>query len=281
MKTKKLLALMLAGAMSLSMLAGCGGGNNGDTTTDTNGDANTETTSDLAYVQDKGKMVIGYTVYEPMNYTDENGEFTGFDTEFAKAVCEKLGVEPEFVEINWDTKVVELDAKSIDCIWNGMTITDDLKENIAISDPYVKNMQVIVIKDSNKDKFTDTASLSGANLVAEAGSAGQSAIEADENLSQANLTTVTKQTDALLEIESGASDAAVLDWTLAKSMIGEGTDFADLMMIDGVELSVEEYGIGFRKGSDLCTEVNKIMAELVEDGTLPALAEKYGLSLAE
>ncbi len=281
MKTKKLLALMLAGAMSLSMLAGCGGEKNEDAATDTNGDANTETASDLAYVQDKGKMVIGYTVYEPMNYTDENGEFTGFDTEFAKAVCEKLGVEPEFVEINWDTKVVELDAKSIDCIWNGMTITDDLKENIAVSDPYVKNMQVIVIKDSNKDTFTDTASLSGANLVAEAGSAGQSAIEADENLSQANLTTVTKQTDALLEIESGASDAAVLDWTLAKSMIGEGTDFADLMMIDGVELSVEEYGIGFRKGSDLCTEVNKIMAELVEDGTLPALAEKYGLSLAE
>ena len=281
MKTKKLLALLLAGVMSASLLTGCGGGNNENAATD-NGDASsTETTSALAYVQDKGSMVIGYTVYEPMNYTDENGEFTGFDTEFAKAVCEKLGVEPEFVEINWDTKVVELDAKSIDCIWNGMTITDDLKENIAVSDPYVKNMQVVVIKDSNKDTFKDTASLSGANLVAEAGSAGQAAIEADENLSQANLTTVTKQTDALLEIESGASDAAVLDWTLAKSMIGEGTDFTDLMMIDGVELSVEEYGIGFRKDSDLCTEVNKIMAELVEDGTLPALAEKYGLSLAE
>lgn len=289
MKTKKLLALLLAGAMSLSLLAGCGGGTDattddtasGDTASGDTGDATTETTSDLAYVQDNGKMVIGYTVYEPMNYTDENGEFTGFDTEFAKAVCEKLGVEPEFVEINWDTKVIELDAKSIDCIWNGMTITDDLKANISVSDPYVKNMQVVVIKDSNKDTFTDTASLSGANLVAEAGSAGQAAVEADENLSQANLTTVAKQTDALLEIESGASDAAILDWTLAKSMIGEGTDFADLMMIDGAELSVEEYGIGFRKDSDLCTEVNKIMAELVEDGTLPALAEKYGLSLAE
>lgn len=289
MKTKKLLALLLAGAMSLSLLAGCGGGTDattddtasGDTASGDTGDATTETTSDLAYVQDNGKMVIGYTVYEPMNYTDENGEFTGFDTEFAKAVCEKLGVEPEFVEINWDTKVIELDAKSIDCIWNGMTITDDLKANISVSDPYVKNMQVVVIKDSNKDTFTDTASLSGANLVAEAGSAGQAAVEADENLSQANLTTVAKQTDALLEIESGASDAAILDWTLAKSMIGEGTDFADLMMIDGAELSVEEYGIGFRKDSDLCTEVNKIMTELVEDGTLPALAEKYGLSLAE
>ena len=281
MKTKKLLALLLAGAMSASLLAGCGGGKNEDAAANNGGDAGTETASDLAYVQDKGNMIIGYTVYEPMNYTDENGEFTGFDTEFAKAVCEKLGVEPEFVEIDWGTKVIELDAKSIDCIWNGMTITDDLKENISVSDPYVKNMQVVIIKDCNKDKFTDTASLAGANLVAEAGSAGQSAIEADENLSQANLTTVTKQTDALLEIESGASDAAVLDWTLAKSMIGEGTDFADLMMIDGAELSVEEYGIGFRKDSDLCTKVNEIMDELVEDGTLPALAEKYGLSLAE
>ncbi|HIY53074.1 MAG TPA: transporter substrate-binding domain-containing protein [Candidatus Agathobaculum merdavium] len=284
MKTKKLLALLLAGAMSLSLLAGCGGGNDAatdDTAANGTDDTSAQTESDLAYVQDKGTMVIGYTVYEPMNYTDENGEFTGFDTEFARAVCEKLGVEPEFVEINWDTKVIELDAKSIDCIWNGMTITDDLKENISVSDPYVKNMQVVVIKDSNKDKFTDTASLAGATLVAEAGSAGQAAVEADENLSQATLTTVTKQTDALLEIESGASDAAILDWTLAKSMIGEGTDFADLMMIDGAELSVEEYGIGFRKDSDLCTKVNEIMAELVEDGTLPALAEKYGLSLAE
>ncbi|MDO5142288.1 MAG: transporter substrate-binding domain-containing protein [Eubacteriales bacterium] len=280
MKSKKLLAMLLAGAMSLSLLAGCGNSNATADDGATDGGA-TATDSDLAYVKDNGKMVIGYTVYEPMNYTDANGQFTGFDTEFAQAVCAKLDVEPEFVEINWDTKVIELDAKSIDCIWNGMTITDDLTQNIAVSDPYVKNMQVVVIKDSNKDTFTDTASLAGAKLVAESGSAGQQAVEADPDLSQASLTTVGKQTDALLEIESGASDAAILDWTLAKSMIGEGTDFADLMMIDGAELSVEEYGIGFRKGSDLCTEVNKVMKELVEDGTLPALAEKYGLNLAE
>lgn len=282
MKTKKLLTLLLAGAMSLSLLAGCGGNttNTGtDTAADTAGTADTAE-SDLAYVRDKGKLTIGYTVYEPMNYTDAEGNFTGFDTEFATAVCEKLGVTPDFVEINWDTKVVELNAKSIDCIWNGMTITDELKANIAVSDPYVKNMQVIVIKNTNKDIFTDAASLSAANLVAEAGSAGQAAIESDVSLSTANLTTVAKQTDALLEIESGASDAAVLDWTLAKSMIGEGTDFADLMIVEGAELSVEEYGIGFRAGSDLCTEVNQIMTDLISDGTLPALAEKYGLSLA-
>lgn len=236
---------------------------------------------DLSYIQDKGKLVIGYTVYEPMNYMDDTGKLTGFDTEFAEAVCEKLGVTPEFVEINWDTKVIELDAKSIDCIWNGMTITDELEANISISDPYVMNMQVVVIRSDKADTYTDTASLTGANLVAEAGSAGEAVITDDPNLSKANYISVAKQTDALLEVKAGTSDAAVLDWTLAKSMVGEGTDYADLQMINGVELSVEKYGIGFRKDSTLCDKVNEIMTGLVADGTLGALAEKYGLSLAE
>lgn len=163
-----------------------------------------------------------------------------------------------------------------------MTITDDLKENILISDPYVMNKQVVVINADNADKYTDLASLADATLVAEAGSAGQAVIEDPESgLNAANLTTVTKQTDALLEIASGASDAAVLDWTLAKNMIGEGTDFDNLMMIDGVDLAEEEYGIGFRKDdTELCNQVNEIMKELADDGTLPALADKYGLSLA-
>ncbi|HWQ51196.1 MAG TPA: transporter substrate-binding domain-containing protein [Terriglobales bacterium] len=236
---------------------------------------------DLSYVTANGKLLIGYTVYEPMNYTDAAGSFTGFDTEFANAVCEKLGVTPEFVEINWDTKVIELDAKSIDCIWNGMTITEELKANIAISDPYVKNMQVVVIRSADAAKYADTASLSGANLVAEAGSAGESVIAGDADLAKATYVAVSKQTDALMEVKAGTSDAAVLDWTLAKSMVGEGTDYAELQMVDGLELSVEEYGIGFRKDSTLCTKVNELMSGLIADGTLPALAEKYGLSLAE
>ena len=102
--------------------------------------------SDLEYVKGKGKMTIGYTVYAPMNYTNDAGEFVGFDTEFAKAVCEKLGIEPEFVEINWDTKEVELNAKNIDCIWNGMTITEERLENMSITVPYMKNKQVMVSK---------------------------------------------------------------------------------------------------------------------------------------
>lgn len=262
---KKIIAWILTLVLGMSVFTGCSKKDDG---------------SDMSYVQKKGTLIVGVTDYEPMDYKAADGSWTGFDAEFAQAVAAKLGVKCEFIEIDWDNKFFELESKAIDCIWNGMTITDELKANIAVSDPYVKNMQVIVIKNTNKDIFTDAASLSAANLVAEAGSAGQAAIESDVSLSTANLTTVAKQTDALLEIESGASDAAVLDWTLAKSMIGEGTDFADLMIVEGAELSVEEYGIGFRAGSDLCTEVNQIMTDLISDGTLPALAEKYGLSLA-
>ena len=283
MKTKKLLALLLAGAMSASLLAGCGSDSSADTTSGDDAANPSDTAaadSDLAQIEDAGKLKIGYTVYEPMNYTDEQtGEFTGFDTEFAQAVCEKLGVEPEFIEIVWDTKQVSLESGEVDCLWNGMTITEDLKQNISVSDPYVQNTQVVVTKTENKDTYADYANLVGKTVAVEAGSAAQSVAEEDENLSQSNLVTVSKQTDALLEVKSGTADAAIFDQTMAENMIGEGTDFADLT-ICGV-FQEEQYGIGFRKGSDLCDKVNEIMATLNEDGTLQSLAEKYGLSLAE
>ena len=237
--------------------------------------------SDLAYVTDNGKMLVGITIYEPMNYYDDAGELTGFDTEFAQAVCEKLGLEAEFIEINWDTKEVELAAKSIDCIWNGMTITEERMANMSISAPYVKNAQVIVVKADSD--VASTADLVGKTVVAEMGSAGEAQVigeDAEANLAQAEYVGVAKQTDCLMEIKAGTATAAVLDWTLAKSMVGEGTDFSDLKILEGVELATEEYGIAFRKGSDLTAAVNAAIEELVADGTLPALAEKYGLSLA-
>lgn len=243
-----------------------------DTTTETDA-----ADSDLAYIQGKGSMTIGYTVYEPMNYTDENGEFTGFDTELATAVCEKLGVEPDFVEINWDTKFVELEAKSIDCVWNGMTLTDDIQANQATTQPYVKNAQVVVMK-ADAD-YTSTADLVGKTVAVEAGSAGQSTVEGDENLIQADVITKTVQTDCLMEVAAGTADAAVLDLTLASAMIGEGTDYADLVIKE--ELNVEEYGVAFRKGSDVAAAVDAAFDELKADGTMQTLADKYGLTLAE
>ena len=280
---KRIVSAFLAGAMALS-LAACGGASStaaSSTASTAAGSAAasaaSDADSDLAYIQSNGKMVIGYTVYEPMNYTDADGNFTGFDTELATAVCEKLGVEPEFVEINWDTKETELAAKSIDCIWNGLTLTDDREENLACTKPYIKNAQVVVVKDGTE--YTSTADLVGKTVVAEAGSAGEAAIQGDENLSKADYVSKSVQTDCLMEVAAGTADAAVLDLTLANAMIGAGTDYASLKIVD--ELNAEEYGVAFRKGSDAAAAVDAAFDELKADGTMQALADKYDLALAD
>ncbi|NLJ89766.1 MAG: transporter substrate-binding domain-containing protein [Clostridiales bacterium] len=274
---KKLISLFLLISMVL-VLVGCG--NTGatkasDETSKETGQDQGE--SDLAYVKERGKLIIGYTDYAPMNYYDESGTFTGFDTELATIVCEKLGLEPEFVEINWDTKEVELNARSIDTIWNGFTILPDRLENMEVTKPYVKNAQVVVVKEGTE--YEGTQSLIGKTITAEQGSAGEDTIEEDENLKQASYVPKTLQTEALMEVKAETSDAAVLDLTLAKTMTGEGTNFEDLIIVD--YLAEENYGVAFRKGSDICQEVNKIFDELIEDGTLPELADKYGLELAK
>lgn len=292
---KKTLSLVLALAMCLS-LAACG--NNGAQDQSSQSGSNTSASdvssgsqqgdnssvdaadSDWAKIESNGTMKIGITYFEPMNYFDDNGELTGFETEFATAVCEKLGVTPEFVEINWDSKIMELQAQTIDCIWNGMTITPELQEALTISDPYIKNYQVVVIRSDNADVYTSTADLVGKTVEAEAGSAGEAAIigeGADENLKQAEYISAAKQTDTLLEVKTGAADAAVLDFVLAGAMVGQG-DYSDLMIIPNLQLSVEEYGVGFRKDSDAAEKVNEAMQALIEDGTLNTLAEKYDLA---
>ena len=280
---KKTIALLAALSLSVSLLAGCGSSASSSAAASSEAasseaaSSSTAADGDLDYIKGNGKMVIGYTVYAPMNYTDDEGNFTGFDTELATAVCEKLGVEPEFVEINWDTKIVELDAKSIDCIWNGMTLTDEIMQNAACTKAYAKNAQVVVVKDGTE--YSSTADLVGKTVLAEAGSAGESAIQDDENLSQADYVSKSVQTDCLMEVAAGTADAAVLDLTLANAMIGEGTDYANLKIVD--ELNAEEYGVAFRKGSDAAEAVNTAFDELKADGTLEALAAKYDLALAD
>ena len=267
---KKFIALAMALVMSLALVA-C------SAPAASSGSASQPEGSDLDAIKAKGEMIIGYTVYEPMNYTDANGEFTGFDTELAIAVCEKLGVTPKFQEIVWETKEVELNAGTIDCVWNGMTITEERQANMEITDPYVINAQVVVmLKDA---AYENTASLAGKTVCAEQGSAGQSTIEGDENLAQATFVPKTVQTDCLMEVAAGTCDAAVLDITLAKAMIGEGTDYANLVIVD--QLAEEFYGVAFRKGSDAAAATNAAFDELTADGTMAALAAKYSLTLAE
>ena len=291
MKIKRIAALLLAGIMSVG-LCSCASSNtssasesssaaesNADSSAADSTDSTASEGGDWQYIADKGNFVAGITLFEPMNYYDENGELTGFETEFTKAVCEKLGVEAKFQEIEWDKKEIELNAKTIDAIWNGLTVTEERKENMGFSKSYVRNKQLVVIKADNKDKYTDEASMAGASCAAESGSAGQTAIETSPVLSQNEFVGASAQKDVLLEVKAGTVELGVLDYVMAKASIGEGTDYSDLMIVEGVELAPEEYAIGMRKGdTETIEKVNGAIDELVADGTLKALAEKYGLA---
>ncbi len=233
--------------------------------------------SDLEYIKEKGELVVGITLFAPMNYEDAQGELTGFETEFAKAVAEKLGVTAKFQVIDWNAKETELSSKSIDCIWNGMTITDDRKATMEISNPYMANKQVVVVKAENVNKYTDAASMKDATVVAEEGSAGQDVATTDETFKEAKFTPVASQANVLMEVAAGTSDMGVIDYVMSIGSIGEGTDYAALSTVDALSFSPEEYGIAFRKGSDVAAEVNKIMTDLAKDGTLGQIAAKYKL----
>lgn len=273
---KKLLALALAFVM-LFAFAACGGtGDNAETTTaapDAETTAAQET--DLDYIKNKGVLVVGITDYAPMDYKEEGSdEWTGFDAEFARLAAEKLGVTAEFVEIDWDNKWFELESKAIDCVWNGMTITDEALANASVSDAYVKNAQVVVMAADKIADYATVDSLKDLTFAVEAGSAGEEACKEND----LDYTSVLTQTNALMEVSSGAADACVIDITMANAMTGEGTSYADFTY--SLELTSEEYGIACREGSDLTDALNDIMVELINDGTLAALAEKYELTLA-
>ena len=291
-KWKKAVSLLLTGAMALSFAA-CGGtassasgasGASGASSTAGSSEAESaadsaaasenvasSADSDLAYVQDKGTLVVGMTDFAPMDYRDENGEWIGFDADMAKAFAEYLGVEVEFLEINWDNKLMELDAKGVDAIWNGMTITDEVTNGASVSEPYCNNGQVVVLPAGKAADYQDVESLSGLNFAVENGSAGAEQLDA---LGIAYVAKTT-QADALMEVASGASDACVIDLLMAGAMIGEGTSYPDLTYT--VQLNSEEYGVGFRKGSDLVDAFNTFWQEAYDDGTVMEVATTYGV----
>ena len=254
---KKFLALLLAALMVCSLMA-CAA------------DKPAETTSDLAYVQGKGTLVVGITDFAPMDY-QENGEWIGFDADMAKAFAESLGVEAQFVEINWDTKAMELDGKNIDCVWNGMTLTEEVLATMDCSNAYCNNAQVVVVKSDVADQYATAEDCMDLNFAVESGSAGEEAAVAQGY----NYIAVDTQADALMEVSAGTSDACIIDLLMAGAMIGEGTSNADL--VHTVELTTEEYGVGFRKGSDLVAALNEFFAASYADGSMMACAETYGV----
>ena len=281
---KKLLALMLALVMVFA-LAACG--DSGSAATDAPSAEPTDTAesaapseggdtaeSDLAYVQDKGTLIVGITEFEPMDYQNADGEWIGFDADLAKLFAERLGVEVQFQLIDWESKVMELDGRTIDVVWNGMTLTDEVLASMECSNAYLNNAQVVILPSAEAENYADAESMSGLQFAVESGSAGeQMAIE-----NGFSYTPVTDQATAVLEVESGTCDAAIIDSLMASAMVGEGTNFAELTYT--ISLNTEEYGVGFRQGSDLAAELNAFFAEIYADGTMQELADQYGVSAA-
>ena len=226
---------------------------------------------DVAYIQQKGSLIVGITDFAPMDYKNDKGEWIGFDADVAKKVAESLGVEIEFIEIDWDNKILELQNKSIDVVWNGMTLTDEVANAMECSKPYCNNAQVVVLKKEDADKYPDVASLKDLQFAVEAGSAGEAA--AEEN--GFSFTSITTQADTLMEISAGTSDASIIDLLMAGAMVGEGTSYADLTHT--LELTTEEYVVGCRKDSDLASYIDDQLKKMSEDGSLMEIAKEYGV----
>ena len=273
---KKLIALLLAGCMMAATVVGCGAKEEvAEVPAATEEVAAEEAVeSEVAAVKDKGVLVVGITDFAPMDYKDENGDWIGFDADMAKGFAEKLGVEVEFVEIDWDNKILELDGKTIDCVWNGMTLTAEVKAAMDCSNAYCNNAQIVIVPADKAADYQTVESLEGLAFAAEAGSAGEAAL-VDLGL---ECTPVKAQSDALMEVAAGTSDAAVIDSLMAAAMVGEGTGYADLTYTVG--LTTEEYGVGFRQGSDLVAELNAYFAEAYADGTMQECAAAYGVDAA-
>lgn len=257
---KKLLSLVLCAVMAISSAA-CGS-------------SSSSSESDLDYIKEKGTLIVGITDFAPMDYKDGNDEWIGFDADIAKKVAEDLGVKVEFVEIDWDNKILELNNKSIDCVWNGMTLTDEVGSSMEVTKPYCNNAQVVVVKSDKADSVKDISAIKDLSFAVEAGSAGQSAAE-DNGL---KFTALTSQADTIMEVESGTSDACIIDLLMAGAMIGEGTSYADLTHT--LELTEEKYVVGCRKGSDLAAYINDEFSKFKSDGSLTEIATDYGVQEA-
>lgn len=275
---KKVIAAALAALMTVS-LAACGSGSSTASTGTSEASSKASGTaasgnSDVNYIKKKGKMVVGITDFAPMDYKDDDGNWIGFDADLAKQVGKDLGVKVEFTEIDWDNKILELNNKSVDVVWNGMTLTNEVKNSMACTDPYLANAQTVVLpkdKISSLNENGDASQLKNMQLAVESGSAGE-AVAKENNL---KYTSLQSQADALMEVNAGTSDGAIIDLLMAGAMIGEGTDYPKLA--HAMRLSEEEYVVGCRKGSDLRDYINNEFKKFEQDGSLEKIAKTYGV----
>lgn len=280
---KKFLAVLLALVLVIGLFAGCSADNQKTEEIDYNLDDAFSAVSfsaldisddDINYIKEKGTLVVGITDFEPMDYKDANGNWIGFDADMATAFAKWLGVKVQFVEIDWDNKIFELDGKSIDCVWNGMTLTDEVKAAMATSNAYCNNAQVVIVSADKADQYNTVEACKELVFAVEAGSAGAE-IAAENGF---KVTEVKDQATTLMEVSAGTCDAAIIDKLMAAAMVGEGTSYAKLTYT--VDLNSEEYGVGFRKDSKMADALNEFLKQANANGLTQVIAEQYGVQAA-
>ncbi|MDD6810743.1 MAG: transporter substrate-binding domain-containing protein [Lachnospiraceae bacterium] len=264
---KNMIRFLATATISLMMFTGCGQSKDGVAAGPEAGQ------SDLEYVQSKGIFVVGVTDFAPMDYRSKE-EWTGFDADLAKAFAESIGVTVELTEIDWDKKTELLKNGSIDCIWNGMTMTEELQETISCSEPYLSNAQVVVMRSSEMEQYDTTEACQHLLFAVEAGSTGESLLKEMKY----RYTSFSTQMEALTSVREKKADATVIDLIMAGYYTGDGQEFDDLGF--NISLNDEKFCVGFRKDSDLTEKVNEFLKAAYEDGTIHSLAERYGIESA-
>ncbi len=249
---KKLIAVLLSAVMLISVFAACA-------------------KKDFAAGQEE--FVVGFDAeFPPMGFMAEDGSYTGFDLDLAEEVANRLGMKFVAQPIAWDAKDTELESGNIDCIWNGFTMTGR-EDSYTWSEPYMKNAQVVVVRDDSGIASLDD--LAGKIVCVQKDSSGLAAVEenADFKDSLADLIQVDSYLNAIMELESGAVDAIVMDEIVARYELSNSD--APLMVLD-ISLAEEEYGIGFLLGNtELRDEVQATLEEMAADGTLAKISEEW------
>ncbi len=275
---KKILSLVLVATMVGGLMVGCSSSSEEATTTE-------ETTTEVAEeeaTEERTSLIVGFDAeYPPYGYMDDNGEYTGFDIEMAKLVCESLGWECILKPIDWDSKDLELEAGTIDCIWNGFSLTPEREDQYAWSMTYVDNQQVMVV--SAESGITTLDEIAGLNVSVQAGSAALEALNADDcadwTASFATLSEVTDYNTAFMNLEAGAADAVAVDIAVAEYQLSIREE-GEYVILDEAFYS-EPYAIGFRvEDTDLRDTIDTEYMKLVEDGTYEALAIEFGIDTA-
>lgn len=277
MKFKRLLSIAAVAALSVSLLAGCGSKDAGtDTASTDSGSGIAGSDQSLQYVLDKGELVLGLDdSFPPMGFRDDNNEIVGFDIDVANAVCEKLGVKLVTQPVDWESKEIELNAKNIDCIWNGLSVSPEREASMNMSIPYMENHMALVVRPDGDIKTIDD--MKGKVLALQSGSTAEEALDSEDGAALkdmvANVNGFDDNLTALMDLDTKASDAVLMDDVVANYLISENNK--DYVVLSDF-LYAEDYAIAFRKGDDALTEaVNNALRELKKDGTLGEIATKW------